>query len=317
MRKAIHLLYKYLPVGLAVLIAGLTIFIGYDYFRAPKQGDAWRGHWVGCGDFDQISGGQARYEKNYLSLRIKDRENGQFLISGELILNAAKYDQLSKDSIKMSVMLHGLRSPTAGLGAISQSLELESGSEIRRWDDTAILRLKETPIYPSGLPGKFPYDIYQIGIRPEVYVSGPADAAWQPYKLDTTIVNIHLSDSMVVSKANRWGEYVTDVKLEEGEAEKPYGIDECAITIKRSPWYVSTVVLLVVILFVPAIYLIYRPDDNPGVDLIAVILGVATIRQFLLGNIVDWRLYQLDLVFLLVTVVTAAVPLVHIARRLR
>lgn len=32
-------------------------------------------------------------------------------------------------------------------------------------------------------------------------------------------------------------------------------------------------------------YLLYRPDDHTGVDLIAVILGVASTRQFLFGNI--------------------------------
>ncbi|WP_209725346.1 hypothetical protein, partial [Duganella sp. 1411] len=159
----------------------------------------------------------------------------------------------------------------------------------------------------------FPRDRYQIGFRPVLRIA-TADAMSQPFPLDAVLTNIDLANSLIVKKAVTWGDFASAKALEGDEKTTLYKSDECALNIERPAWYQAMVYLLLTLLFVPAIYMLYRPQDNPGVDLIAVILGIAAIRQFLVGNVVDWTLYQIDFVFVGVTVLTAAVPLMHIIK---
>lgn len=310
----IRLLKVNLPRTFTLLIGCLTLFIGYDYFHTPA-GDMFRGHWAYCGDMEVLSGHTGSGSKNYLSLEIKDGEPGKFILSGELVLTATAYDKLSSEKARLQAMLNNLRSPSI-LPGIPYFLDLDTDNVTRRWNNEAVLKIKEIPLHGMGFLSDFPFDTYRLGFKPALYVSGPGDAESRLFPLDTAITNIRLSDAMAVRKAATWQDYVTDVSLDAAERSVRYKVDDCALIVNRAPWYRSMVVLLVVILIVPAVYLIYRPDDNPGVDLIAVILGVAAIRQFLLGNIIDWRLYKLDMVFVLVTVVTAAIPLWHIHRKL-
>lgn len=293
----------------------MAAFIGYDYFRSPPQGDLWRGHWAGCGNFEILSNAADRDKLDYLSLEIKDKDTGQLFISGELILSAGTYKKLHPgNEWSAGVNLGELRSPRASF-KIEQYIEVDMQKGERRWGNVMVFPLKETRLHASGWLRDFPFDTYRAGFVPSLRMRGPRDADWITVSLDTIITNVRLSDSMTVKKASEWSDFVDDVALTAAERRKAYSRDECALIVQRAPWYRTMVCLLIILLCIPAAYLVFRPDDNPGVDLIAVILGVATIRQFLLGNLVDWTLYTIDMVFVLVTVITAAIPLWHIYRR--
>lgn len=306
---------RYSPLLLAVILLSMAAFIGYDYFRTPPQGDMWRGHWAGCGNFHTLIDAADRNKLDYLSLDITDKETGQLFVSGELILSADTYKKLRpNDDWSATVSLGELRSPRAFVG-MDQYIDVDMQKGERRWGNAMVFRVKETRLHASGWPRDFPFDTYRAGFVPSLKMSGSRDSNWTTVPLDTIITNVRLSDSMTVNKAVAWSDYVDNVALTAAERNKAYGEDECALIVRRAPWYRTMVVLLIVLLCIPAAYLVFRPDDNPGVDLIAVILGVATIRQFLLGNLVDWTLYSIDMVFVLVTVITAAIPLWHIYRR--
>lgn len=309
--------FRHIPIVYAGLILVLTVAFGYDYFRSPIN-DPWRGHWTHCGDFAPLRDSIGSGARNYLSLEIKDRENGQFFVSGDLVLTNATYAELMLASAKLHVSLDSLRSPVAfGIGYNFLGLELDNDKLSKRWNNEVVIPIKEQRIYADGILSNFPLDEYRIGYSPVLYVSKPGDEFSRPYPLDTAITNVRLSNSMVVRKAKIWADYVQDVKLGPEELKRQYSQAECPLIIERSPWYKFMVALLIVLLFAPAIYLVYRPDDHPGVDLIAVILGVASIRQFLFGSLTDWKLYGMDMVFVLVVAATASIPLFNIYRKLR
>lgn len=309
-------IYRHTPIAYATLILVLTITFGYDYFRSPDND--WRGHWAGCGNFNALTGATGSGTKNYLSLEIKDRENGQFFVSGELVLTDASYAELMAASAKLHIGLDDLRSPTSfGVGNAPFGLELDNDKLSRRWNNEVVIPIKEHRIYGRGILADFPFDEYRIGYSPVLYMAKLEDEFSHPYALDTAITNVHLSKSLTVRKAKTWADYVKDVKLRPEELTNNFLQTECPLIIERSPWYKCMVALLIVLLFAPAIYLLFRPDDHPGVDLIAVILGVASIRQFLFGNIADWTLYSIDMIFVLVAAMTALIPLINIYRKLR
>jgi hypothetical protein len=71
----------------------------------------------------------------------------------------------------------------------------------------------------------------------------------------------------------------------------PYGFGDqspssggCGLTIHRSPWYIGLVFSLLAIMAVPAAYVWRRRQGPAGLELIAAILGMATIRTYLIGS---------------------------------
>jgi hypothetical protein len=128
-------------------------------------------------------------------------------------------------------------------------------------------------------------------------------------------LNVELSKVFVGSKAKIWNDFVRGVELNSEEKNVQYRLDECAVNVKRSTWYQALVLLLTALLFVPAIYLLYRPEDTPGVDLVAVILGIAVIRQFFIGSITEWNLYEIDFAFAISVIATALIPLLRLPRK--
>lgn len=283
-------------------------FTAYDYFKAPPNGHFSKGNWAKCGNFKAVSNDDGNL--NFLSLEIKDSGLGEFILSGELILNLETSKKLAQSSVKgMNVILQSLRSPYFFSGT-GQSFDLDITNKVPYFDNRIAIKIIEKKIYSdrSSLD-HFPFDQYLIGYRPTVSFFTIHEGFAEILEIDSAITNVRLSPLMTVSNADTWGEYVQGVKLEANEVSKKYQEDECVLIIKRSPWYIAMVALLVMLLFVPAIYLFYRPQDNPGIDLIAVILGIAAIRQFFLGSVVEWKLYPIDIVFAGIVVLTAVIPL--------
>lgn len=301
---------SFLP-GFLVLIIALMGFVAYDYFKQPH--DLWGGHWVGCGNFDKYSVAGENHQST-LALEITNQELDKFRIAGELSLNPAVYRMLSEKKANLFITLESLRSPTNGI-SIPQFLELDINNAVPSWNGNKIIKVKETQLYVFGRMVYFPFDEYRIGFRPKLNVSYSKTEPANVFPLDAIITNIRLPKTMVATKAHTWNDFVQNVALQTYEKDTKYKVDECAVIVERSGWYKSLIALLLLLLITPAIYLVYRPEDNPGVDLIAVILGVAAIRQFFLGSLMDWQLSWIDIVFAGIAVLTAMIPLIHIVKK--
>lgn len=83
----------------------------------------------------------------------------------------------------------------------------------------------------------------------------------------------------------------------------------CGLVINRSLWYIGLVGSLVAIMTVPALYVWHRPQEPAGLELIAAILGVATIRTYLIGSPSSVAsLLPFDVVLALIVFAVAFIP---------
>ncbi|MGX8882975.1 hypothetical protein ACWWD9_07145 [Methylovorus sp. SPW-M1] len=295
----------FLPTFLILIIFSMT-YVAYDYFIQPHK--LWGDNWASCGNYDKFSNPQS----NTLALEIKNKELDAFSITGELSLTPKAYEALTRKKAIFFITLEPLRSPSSGM-LIPQFIELDITNVTLSWNNKKIIKVKEAEFYPWGTMVYFPFDEYRIGFIPRLNVASSKDEVAKEFPLDAVVSKITLTKVMSVSKAKTWNDYVQNDSLQDNKGTK-YEEDECAVIAKRSGWYKCLIALLLLLLVTPAIYLIYRPEDNPGIDLIAVILGVATIRQFFLGSLLDWQLSWIDILFAGITVLTAIIPLVHIVK---
>lgn len=76
--------------------------------------------------------------------------------------------------------------------------------------------------------------------------------------------------------------------------DRPNAVDECPLIISRSRWFLMMAVLLGLVLLTPAVLLSCKRDSDAGSDLIAAIIGVATIRTVVLGTPNGWNFLPID-----------------------
>jgi hypothetical protein len=92
--------------------------------------------------------------------------------------------------------------------------------------------------------------------------------------------------------------------------DQSQGAQACGLVISRSPWYLGLVGSLFAVMLVPAIYVWRRPRVPAGLELIAAILGVATIRTYLIGTPSGvGSLLPFDFVLALIVGAVAFIPL--------
>lgn len=88
------------------------------------------------------------------------------------------------------------------------------------------------------------------------------------------------------------------------------GAGSCGLVLSRSLWYLGLVGSLLAVMVVPAIYVWPRPQEPAGLELIAAMLGVATIRTYLVGTPSSaGGLLPFDFVLALIVGVVAFAPL--------
>ncbi|MFL9898964.1 hypothetical protein PQR71_12505 [Paraburkholderia fungorum] len=97
--------------------------------------------------------------------------------------------------------------------------------------------------------------------------------------------------------------------------DRPYAVDECPLIISRSRWFLMMAALLALVLLTPAVYLAYKREADAGLELIAAIIGVATIRAVVLGPPIGWNFLPIDVFFAAIVVLTAAIPLWRLGQR--
>ncbi|WP_146122333.1 hypothetical protein [Burkholderia multivorans] len=70
----------------------------------------------------------------------------------------------------------------------------------------------------------------------------------------------------------------------DGSGSESPGARSCGLVISRSPWYIGLMAALLAVLGVaPCLYVWRRPTEAAGLELIAAMVGMATIRTYLIG----------------------------------
>ncbi|NRE34354.1 DUF4436 domain-containing protein [Burkholderia pseudomallei] len=94
------------------------------------------------------------------------------------------------------------------------------------------------------------------------------------------------------------------------QSNQSSGMRSCGFTIKRSFWYIGFVFLLLAISATPVLYVWRRPQEPAGLELIAAILGMATLRSYLIGPPPSvGSLLPFDFILALVIIAVAFIPL--------
>ncbi|MFZ3018340.1 MAG: hypothetical protein WA056_07790 [Gallionella sp.] len=307
LRGTVSMLHRYLPKMVAVLCIISLLATAYDFFRLPPQDDLWKGHYAGCGNFSDIKLGADRFEQDTLALRIKDAQPAKFTVSGELGISKKTYLSYLEKAEKILIEITPLQTHPSFYIPFPDFIELEKPSGVSVGDRGITLKLKEKELQVHGDITQYPFDNYLIGFSAEVMVTYKNDPQYHSLPVEVSIVNTMLSNVFVVREARTNNEFMNDAS--DPAAMVRYETNQCALIVERSPWYKAMVLFLVTLIFVPAIYSVYKTDSDPGVELIAAILGVAAIRSYLLGIPADWIIYPIDVVFAAAVMFTAVIPL--------
>lgn len=315
-RTGLQVIYRHASKTLALICIIAFFVVVADYFSEPEAGDIYKGHWAGCGNFKALKHGAASFDQDILVLKIRDVQPAKFLISGELSVSRATYLKHFRDAKRILVELDRLSSSSFLLPMPSSWIEVEL-PQVREIDNRrqVSLRLKNYELHVDGSLQRFPFDDYRLGFTPSVHVLRPEAESSRPYPVEVTIVNVNMSNAFVVQKAQTTAQFKRDYEPSDPSLNERYGVDQCALVFKRPIWYQAMIVFLVALLLAPAAYIFYKPDVDPGVELVAAILGVAAIRAFFLGGLAEWNLYPIDIVLAFCVLVTAVIPLLRLPRK--
>lgn len=314
--EARRVFYNYSAKAFALLCVIAFIVFVTDFFSAPGLGDLYKGHWAGCGDFQALKHDATMFDQDVLALEIRDVQPAKFLLSGRLELSRATYLKSFKDAKGILVELDRLSSSPSLMASVPNWIKVERPQAGDIGDQRQVtLNLKDYEL-GEGTLWKFPFDEYRFGFTTSVHVIKPDAKSYRQQPIDATIININLSNAFVVQKVMTIDQFMRNPELSGvANLKKQYTVDQCALIINRPIWYQAMIGFLLTLLFAPAIYIFYKRDADPGIELIAAILGVAAIRGYFLGGFTEWNFYLIDILFALSILLTAVIALWRLPMR--
>ncbi|WP_241292707.1 DUF4436 domain-containing protein [Burkholderia stabilis] len=180
------------------------------------------------------------------------------------------------------------------------------------FDSTAVYQMEiEKRSVGSGTLRHYPFDRYWIGIQSARLTLQTQSG--QP------VANIPLELHVRFDGEPGW-DAQRKIGVDEGfragfatpysEGDQSPGAHACGLTISRSPWYIGLVASLLAVMAVPILYVWRRPQESAGLELIAAILGMATLRTYLIGPPSSvGSLLPFDFVMALIICAVAFIPL--------
>lgn len=154
--------------------------------------------------------------------------------------------------------------------------------------------LESRSIRVIGESSRFPFEVYRYGYKPVLYILKGNEQVDLPFKRITTQMN--LSNTFTPTRMYNPADYIAEQNSLVQPGDYPaYGASECAFSIERKGSFKIIVLLLLLVLCLPLLMVLYR--DEPTIDFLATLLGVAAVRVFLVGPLQDYQLYGIDFVF--------------------
>ncbi len=252
----------------------------------------------------------AFFSSDYISLDLENNSQGKATISGRINLSKRTYEKLNLDTEKMYLRLEPLQENPMAIPIHYE--ELTIGPWNKNFESSSMnahsdIQKKEVRLI--GDPENFPSDEYKYGYKAIAYTLEKGES--KDLKIEYVFTIAQLSSTFTprtVPSPNEYMEKIPDLFFEEPEYA-PYKHDECAIIIERKSAFKYLVWLLTAFLFFPALYALFKPEVQPGIDLIATVVSVAAIRFFLIGSVEDFTFYRIDFFFGLAIVLAATLPL--------
>ncbi|MFJ4193447.1 hypothetical protein [Pseudomonas sp. NPDC089534] len=283
-------------LGLTALLLMLTLWASYFYvFNENRDGQlggagdsrAW------CGT--PPSGEAALLGKDQLTLRITNNLRGEFMLSGSVVVSERTFNRYDLGRNELRLRLEPLQW-SYGVTPIflEQVKVLPLSRNLSATDKSAFAELESRPIGVQGQVAGFPFDTYRYGYKPVLYYLKGNERIDLRFKNITT--QMEMSNTFTpIQKYNRV-EYINEKNsMIRDEDYKAYTPHECAFSVERKGSFKVVVLLLLLILCLPLMHVFYR--DEPGIDFLATLVGIAVVRTVLVGPVKDFELYNIDFLF--------------------
>jgi len=250
------------------------------------------------------------FSSDFISLDLENNSQGKATISGRINLSRDTFEKLNLDTKKIYLRLEPLQENPMDIPIMYE--ELTVGRWSKNFDSSSMnasAKIQKKEVRLIGDPKNFPSDEYKYGYKTVAYTLEKGEA--KDLKIEYVFTIAQLSSTFSPRAAPSPNEYMEKIPDSFfGEPEyAPYEYDECAIIIERKSAFKYLVWLLTAFLFFPALYALFKPEVQPGIDLIATVVSVAAIRFFLIGPVEDFTFYRIDFFFGLAIVLAATLPL--------
>nr|WP_222938181.1 hypothetical protein [Pseudomonas chlororaphis] len=282
-------------LGLFSLLLILTLWVGYFYVyqdaRSGRLGDPLDSYgWCGPATDSPHS-----FKRDYLLLRVTNSTQGEFRISGEVNVSERTYNRYELGRYPLKLRLEPLQSTYSMPPLFFEEVKVKPlNRNFSSPHKNAYADLESRPIRVIGESSRFPFEVYRYGYKPVLYILKGNEQVDLPFKRITTQMN--LSNTFTPTRMYNPADYIAEQNSLVQPGDYPaYGASECAFSIERKGSFKIIVLLLLLVLCLPLLMVLYR--DEPTIDFLATLLGVAAVRVFLVGPLQDYQLYGIDFVF--------------------
>lgn len=283
-------------LGLFSLLLILTLWVGYFYVyqdaRSGRLGDTFDSYGQCGGDWGSPSNFFAR---DYLMLRVTNSTQGEFSVSGVVNVSERTYNRYELGRYPLKLRLEPLQASYSVPPLFFEEVKVKPlNRNFNSPHKNAYADLESRPIWVVGESTRFPLEVYRYGYKPVLYILKGNEQVDLPFKRIAT--KLDLSNTFTPTRVYNPTDYIDEANSLVQPGDYPaYGASECAFTIERKGTFKIIVLLLLLVLCLPLLMVVYR--DEPAIDFLATLLGVAAVRVFLLGPLQDYQLYGIDFVF--------------------
>lgn len=300
-------------LGLTASLLLLTLWASYFYvFKENRDGQlggvgestAW------CGT--PPSSEAALLGKDQLTLRATNNLRGEFMVGGSLVVSERTFNRYDLGRNELRLRLEPLQWSFGVTPIFLEQIKVQPLSRnLSSTNKSAFAELEPRPIGVHAQTAAFPFDTYRYGYKPVLYYLKGSERIDLRFKNITTLMK--MSNTFTpIQKYNR-ADYINEKNsMIRDEDYKPYGAHECAFSVERKGSFKVVVLLLLLVLCLPLMLVFYR--DEPGIDFLATLVGIAVVRTLLIGPVEDFQLYNIDFLFGAAILLVGTVSLIKAMR---
>jgi len=254
--------------------------------------------------------------KDRIDIRIKSFKDGGLYGYSELIILKDSENNILEESHKVLLDIE----PGTPFGLISNYVDLDySKDRYKPVENVKYWRSKENEsFYLWGNNKSFPFDSYVYGVELTVRYFDGIGSSYKELNNLAEAVFIDLPYNFNVSSVKYYeeldsyfdGKYFGGMKGKIKEGKHWF-------IIERASWYKWFVLFVLSFLLVPVYILLVSESNAPSLEIMSGMLSVLAVRTILLGDIKDFSIFLVDILFLIVILLIAIIPLIKIYVRQR
>ena len=283
-------------LGLTALLLMLTLWASYFLvFNQSRDGQL-----GGVGESTAWCGTPPSTEaallgKDQLTLRVTNNLRGEFMLSGSLVVSERTFNRYDLGRNELRLRLEPLQWSYGATPIFLEQVKVQPLSRnLSATNKSAFAELEPRPIGVQGQVTAFPFDTYRYGYKPVLYYLKGSERIDLRFKNITTLME--MSNTFTpIQKYNRVDYIAEQISMIRDEDYKAYDPHECAFSVERKGSFKAVVLLFLLVLCLPLLLVFYR--EEPGIDFLATLVGVALVRVLLIGPVEDFRLYNIDFLF--------------------